>query len=77
VAKQSRRTYHNDEEGLKKMGAKIREVRIAAKLSQEQLAIACDLDASQIGRMERGIVNFRYATLLRIAKVLNIKTIEL
>ncbi len=77
MAKQPARTYFKDEESLKKLGAKIREARAAIQVSQEWLANECEVDQSQIGRMERGTVNFRISLLFKIASALHIDAKEL
>jgi transcriptional regulator with XRE-family HTH domain len=66
--------YSNTEKAyLKRIGNHIRELRIAADLSQEKLAFACDLDRTYIGSVERGERNISVINLRKIAKALGIK----
>ena len=69
--------YYKDDEILKVIGNNIREARILKKISQEQLANECDIDYSQINRMELGKVNFGISYLFKIADALNIDPKEL
>ena len=51
----------------KVLGARIRTQRKACRLSQDALALACSLDRSYVGRIERGEVNITVEKLYRIA----------
>lgn len=62
---------------MKLVGQKIREIRNLKQISIEQLANECEVDATQIGRMELGKVNFSISYLYRIAKALEISPKEL
>ncbi|MDQ3844677.1 MAG: helix-turn-helix domain-containing protein [Bacteroidota bacterium] len=62
---------------LQQIGAKIREVRQQRKMTQESLANECDVDYSQINRMELGKVNFNISYLYKIAKALQVDPKEL
>jgi transcriptional regulator with XRE-family HTH domain len=78
VKKQARRGYYRDDEFLKQIGNKIRELRLEKGLTQMDLAFACnDKDYSQINRIELGKVNFSVSYLTLIAKVLNVIPQEL
>lgn len=57
---------------LKKLGLHIRSLRVKQELTQETLADKANLSPSQIGRLERGILNPSYLTLLAIAEALSI-----
>ena len=72
-----KRSYYKDDEVLKSIGTKIRELRINKEISQETLANECDLDYSQVNRMELGKVNFSISNLFRIARALNVDPKEL
>jgi len=61
---------HMNNSQLKALAAKIKEVRIANNLSQEQLALIANVDRSFISRLERGIANPSYLMLLQIASAL-------
>ena len=71
------RRYYKDPEALKQIGAKMRELRNLKQISQENLANECEIDYSQLNRMELGKVNFSVSYLYRIAKALNVHPKEL
>lgn len=56
---------------LKKIGKRIRELRVQAGLSQEKLSFECELDRTYIGSVERGERNISVLNLKKIAKALN------
>ena len=66
------RKNFRDEKLLVHIGSKIREIRISQNVSQETLANECEVDYSQINRMELGKVNFNISNLYRIAKALKV-----
>lgn len=72
VKKKAKRSYYKDEGALLSIGQTIREIRRTKKISQENLANDCEVDQSQITRMELGKVDFSISNLLRIAKALNV-----
>lgn len=51
----------------KALGERIRVQRKACRISQDELALACSIDRSYIGRIERGEVNITVEKLYRIA----------
>lgn len=53
------------------LGARIRAQRKAKGISQEGLALACSIDRSYMGRIERGEVNITVEKLYHIASVLS------
>jgi transcriptional regulator with XRE-family HTH domain len=55
------------------LGEAIRQTRVRAELSQEELADLAGTDITQIGGLERGVRNPSYATLLRLATALEIQ----
>ncbi len=57
----------------KQIGDKIREVRLAKGLSQEELAFEADLHRAYIGQIERGEKNIGLQNLQKIATALKIK----
>ncbi len=71
------RRYYKDENALKQIGIRMREIRTSKEISQENLANECDIDYSQINRMELGKVNFSISYLFRIAKALQVHPKEL
>jgi transcriptional regulator with XRE-family HTH domain len=60
-----------DEELLIRIGKKIKELRLAQNLTQDQLAFEAGIIRSQIVRIEKGKLNSRITTLSAIAKVLD------
>ena len=62
---------------LKKLGARIRELRIAKNWTQEDLAGECGLDRSYVSGLEVGRRNPTYLNLLRLAKTFRIPLVEL
>ena len=51
----------------KALGERIRVQRKACRISQDALALACNIDRSYMGRLERGEVNITIEKLYRIA----------
>jgi transcriptional regulator with XRE-family HTH domain len=62
---------------LRKIGARIRQLRIARDLSQEALAFDADVAVNSIATIERGEANPSVAVLLAIARVLKVKLRDL
>jgi len=56
---------------LKAVGAKIRKLREAKGLSQEEAARLAGIDRSYYGRIERGLIIVSAVFLLRIADMLH------
>ena len=54
----------------KALGERIRTQRKACGISQDALALACSIDRSYMGRIERGEVNITVEKLYRIASEL-------
>lgn len=52
------------------LGRVIREARLLAGISQEDLALMADIDRSYVSQLERGIANPSLLILHRLAKVL-------
>ncbi|MDM1302799.1 helix-turn-helix transcriptional regulator [Acinetobacter indicus] len=58
-------------------GLKVREQRKLKKLTQEKLALLCNIDRSYMGRIERGEVNITLEKLYELAKVLRVNAKDL
>jgi len=58
-------------------GARVRELRKQKGLSQEALALACDLDRSYIGGVERGERNISLLNIHKIADAIGVSAREL
>lgn len=70
------RKNFRDEELLAHIGNKIREIRIIKGITQETLANECEVDYSQVHRMEMGRVNFNISNLYKIAQALGVDAKE-
>jgi transcriptional regulator with XRE-family HTH domain len=70
----------DDEGGLqiqKHFGERVRELRKQKGLSQEALALACELDRTYIGGVERGERNISLINIYKIAVALGVEAREL
>lgn len=54
----------------KAFGARLKALRKARDLSQEEVALSCDLDRSYVGRIERGKANVSLVNIRRLAEAL-------
>lgn len=69
--------YVRDQEGLNRFGARLRQLRLARGLTQEALAAEAGLEFSQIGRIERGVINTSLSTVFILAKTLHLDARDL
>ena len=53
-------------------GAKVRRLRDAAGLTQEQLGARCGMDLAAISRIERGLKDTQLSTIVRLAHALDV-----
>ena len=60
-----------------KIGSIIRKIRVEQDITQEMLALQCNIDRSYMGRIERGEVNLTVEKLYIIAKVLEVHVKQL
>ncbi len=56
-----------------KIGQAIRTCRVDQKITQEKLALLCNIDRSYLGRIERGEVNITVLKLYEIAHILEVE----
>lgn len=78
MEKGGKKKYYRDEEFLKKVGNRIRELRLEKNMTQMDLAFKCnETDYSQINRIELGKVNFSISFLSLIASVLEVTAEDL
>lgn len=78
MKQRAKRVYYRDDAFLKRIGEKVRELRISKGLTQMDLAFKCnDKDYSQINRVELGKVNFSVSYLALIASALEVSPQEL
>lgn len=66
-----------DKAYLKRLGSRIRQLRIQKGLSQLDLGVSMDNYAEQISRIERGLLNVSICTLKKISESLEISLPEL
>lgn len=62
---------------LKKLGSRIRAIRMEKNMTQMQFAKACVLDRNYIGMLERGERNPTYITLLKLSEQLGVSVSQL
>ena len=62
---------------LKKLGARIREIRKEKNMSQAELANTIDKDQQSVQRLEAGNINPSYYYLYEIAEGLNVELEDL
>lgn len=67
----------NESKIKKDFGMRLRKIRKERALSQEQLALACELDRTYIGGIERGERNISLVNIVKIANALGLKTKDL
>lgn len=58
-------------------GKHIEELRTAQNLSYRQLAQRCDIDFSNLSKIEKGEINIQLSSVLQLAKGLNVVPKEL
>lgn len=59
------------------LGLAIRQLRTAARISQDALADRCNMHRTYVGGIERGERNVSFGNLLRIARALDVPASEL
>lgn len=69
--------YIRHEEKLKVFGAHVRQLRRQKGLSIQALADLCNIEYSQLSRIERGIINTSLSNVFAIAEALDIRSKEL
>lgn len=67
------RIYTFDEEGLRLLSKRLKEIRLEKGISQEELAYRSELTLSQIARIETLKTNPTISTLFKIIRTLEIK----
>lgn len=61
-----------DTKALKKFGENLRKLRKAKGLSLREMSYACSIDNSKIAKIEKGMINITYTTLLQLAVALEL-----
>ena len=59
------------------LGKRIRFLRLTKGITQTALSIECDMEKATVSRIESGLTNITFLTLLRIGKVLHVSIEEL
>jgi len=62
---------------IENLGRRIREIRIQKGVSQQELAHMCNLELSQINRIELGKINTSVSHIFLIAEKLKVKPVDL
>ena len=62
---------------LKKIGERIKKLRLEKGISQQELAVKLDYEKSNMSRLESGRINPRITTLYNVASALKIPLAEL
>jgi transcriptional regulator with XRE-family HTH domain len=61
-----------DTKALKKFGENLRKLRKTKGLSLREMSYACSIDNSKIAKIEKGLINITYTTLLQLAVALEV-----
>ncbi|HEY1016730.1 MAG TPA: helix-turn-helix transcriptional regulator [Herpetosiphonaceae bacterium] len=64
-------------EQMRAFGQRVRELRLARGVSQEELALHCQVDRSYMGQVERGERNISLGNIHKIARGLDVPAHEL
>lgn len=70
-------TRRMDEQGLKLLGQRLKEIRRQQGMSQEDLADISGLALSQVGRIERGVINATLSSVFALCRALEVEVSEL
>jgi transcriptional regulator with XRE-family HTH domain len=73
----TRRGRKPDAATQRQLGQNIRSRREQDGLTQEDLAAACDLHPTEVGRLERGERDIRLSTVVRVARGLRVAPSDL
>ena len=69
--------YLRHDKGIIEFGKNLKRIRKLKNVTQEQLAFDTGLELSQIGRIERGVINTSISNIFFIAETLKIHPKEL
>ena len=69
--------YRQNKSAIKAFGLHLKKVRKSKAVTQEELAFRTGLELSQIGRIERGVINTSISNVFDIAKALKISPKDL
>jgi transcriptional regulator with XRE-family HTH domain len=68
---------NNYEETIKLIAQNIKRIRIAKGLSVQEVAYRCDIERSNLSRLEAGRTNMTIKTLCLICSALNVEIVDL
>ena len=60
-----------DKKVLKRFGENLRKLRKEKGLSLREMSYACSIDNSKIAKIEKGMINITFTTLLQLAVALD------
>jgi transcriptional regulator with XRE-family HTH domain len=60
-----------------KVGKRIKEIRVKKNISQQELADLCDIEPSNMSRLEAGRANATLLTIELVSKHLGVEPVEL
>lgn len=63
---------NNDKKALRRFGLHLADIRKEKKLSLRDLSSACDIDNSKISKIEKGMINVTFTTILELAAGLDV-----
>lgn len=66
-----------DRKALRKFGQRLSSLRKQKNLSLRELSYACNVDNSKISKIEKGLVNITFNTIIQLAEALEVKVSEL
>jgi transcriptional regulator with XRE-family HTH domain len=66
----------NNSKFLTALGARIKELRVAREMTQNDLATQCDFEKASMSRIEAGKTNITILTLHKISTALDIEITE-
>ena len=66
-----------DRKALRKFGQRLNSLRKQKNLSLRELSYACNVDNSKISKIEKGLVNITFNTIIQLAEALEVKVSEL
>lgn len=69
--------YKRNDKAIKAFGQNLKNIRKVKKVTQEELSFQTGLELSQVGRIERGVINTSISNVFDIAEALNIHPKEL
>jgi transcriptional regulator with XRE-family HTH domain len=72
-----KKKYIRTDKKVKAFGERLRYLRMRKGMTMQELADLCDIEYSQLSRIERGIINTSLSNIYVLAEQLEIKVKEL